>query len=98
MRYRQFFHNGKPTDRVDATDGATFGVTDEVGIEEVAAALGVDPSEVSAVVSNDEPKHVAVTIPPAEPFVEEPSKLDQLIAAIEAAGSAELKAAVRGLK
>lgn len=97
MRYRQFLHDGKPTDRVDAAE-ADFGVSDEVGIAEVAAKLGVPPEEITVVYPRT-PEVAAVTIPPDEAPAEPRPRLEALFDAIESASTlADLKTAVRQIR
>lgn len=102
MRYRQFLHQGKPTDRVDATTGGEFGTPDAVGIAEVAEALGVPAAEVTVAHSDEPPAAARVIIPPqvgepAPPTLGE--RFDALVSAIAGARDlAEIKAAAAGIK
>lgn len=99
MRYRNFLHKGRPTDRVDSTEGSQFGVPDAVGIAEVAAALGVPEAEVTVGFSDLAPATAEVTIPPTAVPPVELSKLDALIEAVAGARDlGELKAAAAGIK
>ena len=98
MRYRQFLHKGKPTDRWDSTAGAEFGVSDAVGISEVAALLGVAAGEVTVAHSEAVPVSVEVVIPPTV-GVEEKSKLEELLDAIASSKSLdEVKGAVARIR
>lgn len=97
MRYRQFFVDGAPTDRVDATEGE-FGVPESSGIAEVAALLGVSESAVTAR-EVDAPVAASTVIPPTEHEPEPLSKVDALLEAIASAKDlGELKASVVDLR
>lgn len=98
MRYRQFFYDGKPTDRVDSTVGE-FGVDEAVGIAEVAAQLGVEPSLVTVEYPADIPSAPQVVIPPTvDDGPSEPPFAALLTAIANARDFAELKAAVALLR
>jgi hypothetical protein len=63
--YRGYRHNGAITDRVDFTPGDAFTTPADVAVEEVAAALGVPVTEISAFESEANPyPQAAVVIPP----------------------------------
>jgi hypothetical protein len=97
MQYRQFFHNGKPTDRIDSADGE-FATRPEVGIAEVADVLGVPPAEVTVVVTTTRPTQVEVVMPPAPAEDVKPPVTRILEAIATARDLAELKRAVADIK
>lgn len=98
MRYRQFLHKGKLTDRWDSTAGAEFGVPDAVGIAEVSTLLGVPEAEVTVTHSDTPPGSVEVVIPPTI-GIPDKSRLEELMDAIaESKTLDEVKGAVARIR
>lgn len=97
MPYRQFFKDGQPTNRVDASSGG-FSIADEDAIAEMTELLG----GTITVQRTDTPPDISkaqVALPVEEPEVSRRERLlVRLEAAIEANPSTftEFKAALRG--
>lgn len=84
MRYRGFRYQGDVLDTYYATEGETFGVTEDKAIAAVAETLGVDAAEVTAFETDVEPtpsRTVPVTVTPPAP--ERPVLTDDEIVALK---------------